>query len=118
MDLVHTILHNNTWTWGKTINVVSCYGEAIVEMSFADDNVGVCYISGLSVSDAIRQKGVATKLMQFCESYCVSHNIFRIDLNSVKEPFVIDFYHKLGYVDIKESDGIIMMYKMLSNKTI
>lgn len=118
MDLTHTILHENRWHWGKTIQVVSCYGEAIVEMSFSDDNAGVCYISGLSVTQPIRKKGVATKLMQFCESYCMSHHIFRIDLNSVLEQFVMDFYHKLGYEDIKESDGFMMMYKLLPNHAI
>ncbi len=107
------MVHENRWTWGKTASIVIADGAAIVDMSFEDDNPGVCYISGLSVVPWKRRQGLATNLMEECEYYCIKRGIFRIDLNSVQEPFVMDFYHKLGYTDIKENDGYMRMFKML-----
>jgi hypothetical protein len=58
--------------------------------------------------------------MKECIDYCLTDNletrdnpIFRIDLNSVMEPFVLDFYHKLGFIDSKEDGGYMGMYKII-----
>lgn len=37
------IWHHNTWPWGKTVKVIKSDGSAIVEMSFDDNQPGVCY---------------------------------------------------------------------------
>ena len=60
-----------------------------------------------------RRKGYATQLLEWAIQYCKDHNIFRIDLNSVEKDFVMDFYHKHGFKDIKESEGFMRMYKMI-----
>jgi hypothetical protein len=59
--------------------------------------------------------------MKECIDYCLTEEletrdvpIFRIDLNSVMEPFVLDFYHKLGFIDIKEDGGYMRMYKIIA----
>lgn len=106
-------LHSNRWPWGTTETVIIENGEAMVEMMFEDDNVGVCYISGLSVVEYRRREGLATALMKYCEEFCRKRDIFRLDLNSVREDFVMDFYHKLGFVDIKEENGYMKMYKII-----
>jgi ribosomal protein S18 acetylase RimI-like enzyme len=82
-------------------------------MSFEDNQPGVCYLSGLSVIEPQRRKGIAKHLMLACESYCREQGIFRIDLNSVMEDWVMEFYKKLGYIPIKEVDGFMQMYKLL-----
>ena len=89
-------------------------------MSFEKENPGVCYISGLSVLPHHRKQGIATYLIQEAVNYCLADTletrdnpIFRIDLNSVMEPFVLDFYHKLGFIDIKEDGGYMRMYKII-----
>jgi hypothetical protein len=51
--------------------------------------------------------------MEAAEYYCRYKGIFRIDLCAVQESWLLDFYHKLGYVDVKEEEGLIRMYKML-----
>ena len=107
------IWHHNTWPWGKTIRIVTSDGSAIVEMSFEDINPGVCYISGLSVIPPKRRRGIAKHLMFACENYCRENGIFRLDLNSVMEDWVMEFYKKLGYIPIKEVDGFMQMYKLL-----
>lgn len=106
-------LHSNRWPWGTTETVIIEGGAAMVEMMFEDDNVGVCYISGLSVIPERRREGLATELMKYCEEFCRKRDIFRLDLNSVKEQFVMDFYYKLGFVDIREENGYMKMYKIL-----
>lgn len=107
------IWHHNSWPWGKTIKIIKSDGSAIVEMSFDDSQPGVCYISGLSVIESQRRKGIAKHLLFACESYCQEHDIFRIDLNSVMTDWVQDFYKKCGYIPIKEENGFMQMYKLI-----
>lgn len=107
------IWHHNTWPWGKTVRIIKSDGGAIVEMSFEDSNPGVCYLSGLSVIPPKRKQGLAKNLMFAAESYCREQGIFRIDLNSVMEDWVIEFYKKCGYSTIKEESGFMQMYKIL-----
>lgn len=107
-------IHENKWHWGTTLTIIEHDGDAIVELSFSDDNKGVAFLSGLSVMPQARGCGLATRLLRECESICRKRGVFRIDLNSVLTPFVMELYHCLGYIDIKESDGFMMMYKMLT----
>ena len=85
------IWHHNIWPWGKTARVLKDDGCAIVEMSFEDINPGVCYLSGLSVIEPMRRKGLAKHLMLACESYCREQGIFRTNLKSVLTDWVQDF---------------------------
>lgn len=122
----HNCYHHNEWPWGKTVTIITQDGVGTIEMSFEKDNPGVCYVSGLSVLPTYRKQGIATYLMNECVDYCLMDNletrnnpIFRMDLNSVMEPFVLDFYHKLGFTDIKEDGEYMRMYKIIvPNKSI
>lgn len=107
------ISHNNIWPWGKTSTLVWDDGSALVTLSFEDNNPGVCYLSGLSVVPAQRQKGRARQLMELAIRTCRSSKIFRIDLRSVKEPFVLEFYESLGFIELGEREGFIDMYMLL-----
>lgn len=108
------VIHENKWPWGRTISIVVAGGAGMVDMSFDKNDCGVCYLSGLSVIPEYRRRGIAHYLMKECELYCRKNNMFRIDLNSVQESFVMDFYHKLGFKDIEERDGFMRMYKLLT----
>lgn len=110
------IWHHNTWPWGKTVRIIKSDASAIVEMSFEDNNPGVCFLSGLSVIPPKRKRGIAKYLMLACESYCREQGIFRIDLNSVLTDWVQDFYKKCGYTPLKEENGFMQMYKLLKTK--
>ncbi len=112
------IVHENTWPWGKTMVLISSRAEATVELSFEDNNPGVCFLSGLSVLPEHRRKGFATNLLDICERLCIERGIFRIDLNSVMTDYVQEFYKKLGFVPIKEENGFLQMYKLLIKKEI
>lgn len=107
------IAHENEWNWGQSIHLVSTNGVACVTMSFDSDNPGVCYISGLSVIPEYRRQGYATALMSACEQICKEKGIFRIDLSSVLVDYVQGFYTKLGFIPIREDNGVLRMYKFL-----
>lgn len=110
------IRHENVWQWGKTITLVGDDGKAIVKMSFENDDPGVCFISDLSVVPDVRRQGLATQLMRVCERICSDMGIFRLDLDSVLVDWVQDFYKKLGYVRIREENGLLHMYKLLKKE--
>lgn len=107
------VIHTNTWSWGESVLVVGFDGLGVVELFFEKKDPYVAYLSGLSVVPEERRKGYATILMQWAEDICRNRDVFRIDLRSVKEHFVMDFYHKLGFEDIEEEEGLMRMYKML-----
>lgn len=107
------IAHENEWPWGKTITLVSVKGVAYVTMSFDKYEPGVCYISGLSVIPEYRRQGYASTMMSICEQMCEEMGIFRIDLAAVMTDYVLDFYHKIGFVDIEERENLMRMYKTI-----
>lgn len=107
------ILHTNNWDWGYSITIVGFEGLGIVELYFEKKDPYVAYLSGLSVVPEARRKGYATTLMMEAVNICQKKGMFRIDLRSRKEQFIMDFYHKLGFVDIEEEEGLMRMYKML-----
>jgi len=107
------IVHENTWPWGQTLDIIANGGYGCVTMSFEKANPGVAYISGLSVLPQYRRNGLATTLLKFCEDECRKRGIFRMDLNSVTESFVVSFYEKHGFTRIREQDDLILMYKMI-----
>lgn len=107
------VIHNNSFDWGTCLTVVREDGKGIVEIFFEKKEPYVAYLSGLSVIPEARRMGFATGLMEKAEEICMERNVFRIDLRAVKEQFVRDFYHKLGFIDIEEEEGLMRMYKML-----
>lgn len=112
-QIAHYVVHQDVWNWGETVKLVTPDGCGLISMSFSNGSPGVCYISGLSVVPEMRRQGIATNLMRACENYCKQRGIFRIDLNSRKEGWLIDFYGSLGYAQLFEEDGEMKMYKML-----
>lgn len=107
------VTHENEWPWGQTVTLICDNGAGTVDLSFEKNNPGVCYLSGLSVIPALRKKGLAYKLMLEAQNYCIRKHIFRIDLNSVQEDWLMKFYHCLGFTDIEENEGYMRMYKFL-----
>ena len=107
------IVHRNDWPWGKSMMVISSRAEACVHLSFEDSNPGVCFLSGLSVLPERRRRGFATEIIGVCEQICKQMGVFRIDLNSVLTDYVQEFYKRLGYLPIKEENGLMMMYKFI-----
>lgn len=109
------IIHTNKWKWGESVDIIMFDGAGFVSLSFDDSNPYVCYVAELSVTPKCRKRGYARILMQEAERICKERKIFRIDLNSITEPFVVDFYHKIGFKDIREEDGLVRMYKKLKD---
>ena len=107
------VVHRNDYDWGECLTIVGFNGLGLVELYFEKKEPYVAYLSGLSVVPEARCKGYAKALMQEAMSLCYQRNVFRIDLRAVKEQFVRDFYHKLGFLDIEEEEGLMRMYKML-----
>ena len=105
--------HHNDWPWGHTITLVTEDGGGIVELSFEDTQPGVAYLSGLSVAFEFRRKGYSKVLLDYAEKVCELKNIFRIDLSSSTEQFVLDMYHSRGFVDIKMDSEFMKMYKFV-----
>lgn len=105
--------YENEWPWGKSVHKIIADGAASVDISFDKDDPGVAWISDLRVAPEERRNGYATELMNWAIKYCKGNNIFKINLHSVQESFIMNFYHKLGFKDIKEEDGFMKMYKIL-----
>lgn len=105
--------YENEWPWGKSVYKIIADGAASVDITFDKEDPGVAWISSLMVAPEERRKGYATQLLEWAINYCKENNIFRINLNSVEKDFVMKFYHKYGFKDIKEEDGFMRMYKML-----
>jgi GNAT superfamily N-acetyltransferase len=61
-----------------------------------------------------RRHGIATKMLQYAEDYCRSHNIYRIDLSTSElQPDALSFYRHSEYRLVRE-----VIAETTNNKTI
>lgn len=66
-------VHYNTWAWGKTIEPVFDQGDGKVTLEVQDGYTNI-YISGLSVVEEKRHRGLGTYIMTVAEEMAKAWN--------------------------------------------
>ena len=89
--------HKNTWVWGKSTIIVLNNGVGIVTVSFENDNPSEATITGLSVHENSRNKGLGTELIKLAEQEAKENGVKRLVLFSDEKSFTYEWYQRLGY---------------------
>ena len=89
--------HRNTWCWGKSTIIVLENGKGIVTVSFENENPNEATITGLSVHESARRKGLGTKLVKLAEEEAKEFGVKRIILFSDENSFTYNWYKSLGF---------------------
>lgn len=89
--------HKNSWVWGKSTIIVLEDGLGIVTISFENDNPDEATITGLSVHESARRRGLGTELVRLAEEEARDNGAKRVVLFSDENTFTYKWYQSLGY---------------------
>lgn len=98
---MNKIIHHNYWYWGESYYIMLNNGKGIVTMQIDNDNQTLGCISGLSVEDSSRNKGLGNELLKACEELAKSLGIIKLYLCVEKKSWVYEWYKRCGYIKDK-----------------
>jgi len=107
------VIHKNKISWGTVWHIITDDGMGHVEAQIDNDNPNTLFVSGLSVYEAARRRGLATTMLHEIETLAIDNDIERIRLNVNKpKSWVYDFYIRHGYEfwDEDEDDYYLVKY--------
>ena len=107
------VIHKNKISWGTVWHIITDDGMGHIEAQIDNDNSNTLFVSGLSVYEAARRRGLATTMLHKIETLAIDNNIERIRLNVNKpKSWVYDFYIRRGYElwDEDENDYYLVKY--------
>ena len=107
------VIHKNKVFWGTVWHIITNDGMGHVQAQIDNDNPNTLFVSGLSVYEAARRKGLATIMLHEIETLAIDNDIERIELNVNKpKSWVYDFYIRRGYelLDEDEDDYYLVKY--------
>lgn len=110
MDIV---IHNNQWYWGNTITLIRFDGMASVELLCDDKYPTVAFVKGLIVHETCRKQGIGNKMLDACFSEAIKLNKLFLQLNVLKDSWLVKWYERKGFTIIYEDDNEYTMWKQL-----
>ena len=91
------IKHRNKWCWGKSTIIIIEGGEGIVTVSFDSSEPNEAVITGLSVHQPSRRKGLGTQLLYLAEEEAKENGMHKLVLYVEKNTFIYRWYKKSGF---------------------
>lgn len=110
MDIV---IHNNQWYWGNTLTLIRYDGMASVELQCDNKYPTIAFIKGLIVHDTCRNQGIGNKMLDVCFSEAIKLNKLFLQLNVLKDSWLVGWYERKGFTIIYEDDNEYTMWKQL-----
>lgn len=114
IDLEKYFVHDNSWWWGVSYNIICKDGNGIVEVQFDREMPNTCYVKGLSVSDSHRQQGIGKELILLCESIARQEKMQFLELSVEKgNGWLFEWYKRMGFRVLRIEDNVFDMIKVL-----
>ena len=108
------IIHDNSWWWGRTINIISDDGLAHLLVQFDKDYPETAFLRGLMVHPSARRKGIGTELMKEAERISRENGIKEMELDAdLKAGWLVGWYERLGFGEILMYEYEVKMKKFL-----
>lgn len=98
---MNKVIHHNYWYWGESFTIVIDNGNGIVNIQIDNDNPKRGCISGLSVIDNLRNKGLGNALLSEAENLAIELELTEVYLYAKKDSFTVDWYKRRGYIKDK-----------------
>lgn len=108
------ITHFNKWWWGFSEKWIFEGGKGIVEIQCDNDQPNVMFISGLSVLESDRGKGIGSAILDACEhdAKCKGKRILQLSVENDSHN-LISWYRSKGFVEFSIEEKTTTMIKML-----
>ena len=113
---MNIVIHNNRWYWGNTLTLISYDGMASVELQCDNKSPTIAFIKGLIVHDTCRNQGIGNKMLDACFSEAIKLNKLFLQLNVLKDSWLVGWYERKGFNIIYEDDNEYTMWKQLDFK--
>lgn len=90
------------WQNQKLIGLLAVYFNDLV------NHIG--YITNVSISKDYARKGIALELIKMSIAYANQHNFreIKLEVHNDNKP-AINLYKKLGFIEIEDEDGLVLM---------
>ena len=98
---MNKIIHHNYWYWGESYYIILDNGNGMITMQIDNDDKTSGCISGISVTDKARKKGLGDRLLKECENLAKDLKLQEIYLTAEKDSFVFDWYKRKGFIKDK-----------------
>ena len=92
------IVHRNIWNWGRSDTIILAEGRAFCHVSIENDVPGAAWLSGVSVYEPSRGKGLGNHLLQAAEENARERGAKTICLWANLNDWPIEWYKRKGYV--------------------
>lgn len=104
------ILHTNKWYWGESVIIVRNDGFGLVTVQFDSSRPDLAFITGLSVFENERRKGIGKELICSCFELIDSKKKTKIELTVEKNiKWLYDWYISLGFKRIRTNKSEYLM---------
>ena len=114
MKDLNKVIHHNYWHWGRSYIISIDNGNGIVNMQVSDDDPKRGCISGLSVINNARNKGLGNILLSECEKLAIKLGLNEIYLSAEKNSFTFEWYKRHGFIKDKyRNKYLFRLYKKL-----
>lgn len=94
---MNIIKHRNTWCWGKSTIIVLFDGKGIVTVSFEDETPDEATITGLSVHESSRKKGIGNALLKEAENEAKFYGVHKLNIYADDNTFAYNWYQRHGF---------------------
>lgn len=107
-------LHDNSWSWGRSITIVTHEGKGVVSISIENTDSKTAWIHGLSVIKYYRRQGYGRQLMKLAMRKARFLDCEVVMLKAKKGEFPEHWYKRLGFVECgHDDDGLVILKKRL-----
>lgn len=113
MNKTGYITHLSVSEWGETLHIMDVNGFAFCSISRYNESPDIFIIHGLHVVEQQRQKGYATRLIEYCENYAKNHGAITIRLKVLKDSWMRNWYKRKGYKRTSQSGVYIWKIKQI-----
>jgi len=110
------VVHDNTWRWGRSQDLVLAGGAAIVSVSVEKEIPDRAWVSGLSVCAPSRRKGLGKLLLNEATVRASRMGAKTVWLRADPDSWLPGWYERHGFKRHSfDEDGYLFMYKYLNN---
>ena len=110
------IVHKNIWHWGRQVTIILAGGRALCHVSIENENKSRAWLSGVSVCEKSRHRGLGNELLQAAERNARKRGAELLCLWADPNDWPIEWYKRKGYalfsMDVSET-GLIALSKRI-----
>ena len=114
IDTDKYFVHANGWWWGSSYDIILKDGSGMISVQFDYDKPNTCFLSGLSVLEEYRRKGIGRSLIELSEDLARHEGMKFVELTvEYYNEWLFKWYVSMGYTPISRDSHVVYMLKVI-----